>query len=147
MPLSHADEIAAWIAKTDIALLELRGPEGHLTLRRERRAPAVASPARVGVSAPSPGVFLHRHPLAETPLVRTGEAVQPGQILGLLRIGPLLLPLTAPRAGTVLGMRADHETLVGFGTRLVELEVLEESKESKEAGGSVAAPPGPPGIP
>jgi acetyl-CoA carboxylase biotin carboxyl carrier protein len=130
MPISHAGRIAAWLAGTDIELLELRGPAGHLTLRQigggvtiGTDEPALPHGAGDGltVSAPSVGVFLHRHPLHETPLVRTGDAVQAGQVIGLLRIGPLLLPVTAPRPGKIVGMWAAHDTIVGFGTPLVEL--------------------------
>ena len=77
------------------------------------------------MTAPSVGVFLHRHPLHAAPLVRTGEVVAAGQVLGLLHIGPLLLPVTAPRPGKVVGMWAAHEAVVGFGTRLVELLATE----------------------
>jgi acetyl-CoA carboxylase biotin carboxyl carrier protein len=92
-----------------------------VTIGREEPGSPENSGDGLTVSAPCVGVFLHRHPLHNTPLVRTGESVQAGQFLGLLRIGPLLLPVTAPRPGKVAGMWADHETLVGFGARLVEL--------------------------
>lgn len=134
MPIAEAEQIAAWLAGTDIEFLELRSADGCLTLRRQGNdvaisregAPAPQEAAReITVTAPSVGVFLHRHPLRDAPLVRPGDTVTAGQILGLLCIGPLLLPVAAPRAGTVARMWAAHEEVVGFGSPLVELLATE----------------------
>jgi acetyl-CoA carboxylase biotin carboxyl carrier protein len=128
-------QLAAWLAATDIGLLELRTPEGTLRLGRKgassgeivqldaaddgtAAAPAVAT-------ASSVGQFLHRHPLHAAPLVRIGERVPAGQLLGLLQIGPLLLPVHAPLAGVVAAMRVAAGQAVGYGTALVELQGLE----------------------
>jgi len=136
MPLPHVGQISAWFAGTDIALLELRGPGGSLTLRQhhgsitadlDENASCTAMPPAVldVVTAASVGVFLHRHPLHEAPLVRVGERMQAGRTLGLLRIGALLLPVAAPRSGIVAGVLVAHDTMVGFGARLFELLPLQ----------------------
>jgi acetyl-CoA carboxylase biotin carboxyl carrier protein len=44
-----------------------------------------------------------------------------GQVLGLLKIGALLLPVPAPRAGVVKTVLATEGSLVGFGDPLVAL--------------------------
>ena len=128
-------QLATWLAATDIGLLELRTPEGTLRLGRNgasvgeivqldagddgtAAAPAVAA-------ASSVGLFLHSHPLHAAPLVRIGERVPAGQLLGLLQIGPLLLPVHAPRDGVVAAMRVVAGQAVGYGTALVELQGLE----------------------
>ena len=124
-PLDAATEIAAWLAATDIDLLELNGPEGHLRLRREggsvRAETLTAIPQCLTVTADHPGEFLHSHPLRNAALIEAGENVRAGHILGLLRIGPLLLPVRAPQAGVVIGMWTAHQTSVGYGVNLVEL--------------------------
>jgi acetyl-CoA carboxylase biotin carboxyl carrier protein len=119
-------QLAAWLAGTDIGLLELRTPNGCVRLGRngapageivppgEPDAPAMAT-------APCVGVFLHGHPLHDAPVVRIGEHVAAGQDLGLLRIGPLLLPVRASRAGQVTALRVDAGRTVDYGTALVEL--------------------------
>jgi acetyl-CoA carboxylase biotin carboxyl carrier protein len=133
-----ADELkqmAAWLADTDIGLLELRTPHGSIRLGRDP-APGgevvqleveaqdeQAVPAQVMASAPGVGVFLHAHPLHDRPVVRIGERVAAGQGLGLLRIGPLLLPVSAPAAGQVRAVREENGTAVGFGTALFELDI------------------------
>ena len=131
MPFSHIEQISAWLAATDIAELELRGPDGYLHLRKERGGviarrdePQIPQPVAVTVTAPTVGVFLHRHPLHTAPLVSAGAQVRAHQPLGLLQIGALLLPVIAPTPGIVAGLWEPHGKIVGFGTPLVELHPL-----------------------
>ena len=127
----QASQFAAWLADTDIGLLELRTPQGTLRLGRQGddivELPTELAEVKselVSVHALSVGVFLHGHPLAAAPLVRTGERVAAGQAVGLLKIGPLLLPVTAPQAGIVDGVHAADGLAVGYGTPLVDLHSL-----------------------
>jgi acetyl-CoA carboxylase biotin carboxyl carrier protein len=122
-PLDHVAEIAAWLAATDIDYLELAGPTGHLRLRRGGESEVTTGGVSDGppaedetVAMPSPGfgIFLHAHPLHETPLVRAGDSVAAGQVLGFLKIGPLLVPVPAPHEGVVSDILAQDGTLVGF---------------------------------
>lgn len=134
-------QVAAWLADTDIGLFELRTAHDHVRLRRgpgasgfvdETATPAMEDAASAGVPAAPPsvsavtaasvGIFLHRHPLRATPLAATGTTVQAGQVVGLLQIGALLLPVAAPRAGVVASVLVDHGSLVGYGTTLLELQ-------------------------
>ena len=124
-------QLAAWLAGTDIGLLELRTPQGTLRLGRQGddivELPAEVTEAKnelVSVHALSVGVFLHSHPLAVAPLVRAGECVEAGQTVGLLKIGPLLLPVTAPQSGIVDGMHVANDVAIGYGTPLVDLHPL-----------------------
>ena len=140
MNIDHLQQLSAWLAATDIALLELRGPGGHIRLRHdgasvdlvEDAAPATADepPAhapRLTVAACSVGVFLHSHPLHTAPLARPGTNVRAGQPLGLLQIGSLLLPVVATQDATLIGALVAHGETVGFGTPLIELEPLHEA--------------------
>ncbi|OUM02788.1 acetyl-CoA carboxylase biotin carboxyl carrier protein [Variovorax sp. JS1663] len=127
----QVQELAAWLAATDIGLLELRTPGGVLRLgRTDGSAGGVvqldaqdedASHACT-VAAPSVGVFLHAHPLLAVPLARLGERVSAGQPVGLVQIGPLLLPVNAPQSGVPIGLLVPNGQAVGFGTPLVELQ-------------------------
>lgn len=129
-------QIAAWLAATDIGLLELHGPGQTLRMRRQGSAidivetddaPGPDAPAEtdasqpVTVAASSVGVFLHCHPLREEALAPPGTTVLPGQALGLLQVGPLLLPVLAPAAGIVRELLAAHGAVVGYATPLVSL--------------------------
>ena len=137
--LERLRELAAWLAPTDIGLLELRGPHMQLRLRRDggplgevvqvdarddAPSPSVEMPQTdtTAITANSVGVFLHRHPLREAPLALPGADVRAGQTLGLLQIGALLLPVTAPHDGTVIGTLVAHGAAVGYGTPLLHLQ-------------------------
>ncbi|NDZ11665.1 acetyl-CoA carboxylase biotin carboxyl carrier protein subunit [Variovorax sp. WS11] len=132
---AQVQELAAWLAATDIGLLELRTPDGVLRLGRgpageiekldaqDEEAPQ--APAALVAVAPSVGVFLHAHPLHAAPLARPGEHVVAGQPVGVIRIGPLLLPVHAPQAGVLIAFLVPDRQAVGWGTPLVELQADE----------------------
>ena len=125
-PLDHIAEVVAWLAATDIDALELSGPDGHLRLRRGGEPAGEPEAAQVeasddAVTSSGFGLFLHAHPLHETPFVRRGDRVFAGQVLGLLRIGALLLPVRAPHGGVVKAFAAPDGLLVGFGDPLIAL--------------------------
>lgn len=144
MQADQIQQIARWLVATDIGLLELRGPGHALLLRHDGAAVDIvqqddgatmatgmppaplanthAAPGTVTVTAPSLGVFLHRHPLRAEALAAPGTAVQAGQALGLLQIGSLLLPLVAPSDACVIEALAEHGAVVGYGTPLVTLQ-------------------------
>ena len=132
---SHIDrvrQLSKWLQDTDITLLELTGPGTSVRLRRDaagavlEQALPAAQPANEAttttvVRAGSVGVLLHAHPLRSEPLVRVGQQVSEGQPVALLKIGLVLLPVPAPRAGVVRRIVAPNEVAVGFGEALIEL--------------------------
>jgi acetyl-CoA carboxylase biotin carboxyl carrier protein len=129
--IAQVQQLTQWLAGSDIDLLELSGPGQSIRLRRHGSgAPAplaVSVPAAVSspptiVRASSVGVLLHAHPLREHPLVRAGQPIASGETLALLKIGTLLLAVTAPRAGTLARVLAAEGSTVGFGDVLFELE-------------------------
>ncbi|WP_275791319.1 acetyl-CoA carboxylase [Pararhizobium gei] len=69
------------------------------------------------VKAPLAGVF------QPVPGTLTRE-VGPGEILGFIRVGPVLLPVKAPKAGVLAHILAEHGALVGYGHPLFETELL-----------------------
>lgn len=139
MTLPELQQVSAWLADTDIGLFELRTAHGHVRLRRDpgqvgfvdasatmddaASAPVTAAPPALhAVTAPSVGIFLHRHPLRTTPLAAPGTAVRVGQVVGLLQIGALLLPVAAPRVGVVTSVLVADGSPVGYGAPLLELQ-------------------------
>lgn len=125
-------QLSQWLAGTDITLLELSGPGKLIRLRRNGTGmgldnepvasePVVEAAAPTTVKAGSVGILLHSHPLRSEPLVQVGQPVEEGQTVALLKIGLVLLPVAAPRAGTVSRIVAANESTVGFGEPLIEL--------------------------
>jgi acetyl-CoA carboxylase biotin carboxyl carrier protein len=136
MRIDSLQQLSTWLDDAGIGLLELHGPGVRLRLGRDaadgaamgERSVATPGPSRpapstgVTVNAPCAGVFLHAHPMQATPLAPVGARVRTGATIGLLQIGALLLPVLAPRAAVVAGLRVAHGTLVGYGTPLVDLD-------------------------
>lgn len=135
MKIEHIRQICTWLAATDITEFELQGPGVRLSLRNERPmlpqisaqpvsaasgAHAVATSQEV-VRAGSVGVFRHQHPQQAAPLAMVGMPVRASQPVGLLQIGPLLLPVLAPCEAVVQNMPVPDGTVVGWGTPLVVL--------------------------
>ncbi|QOK93558.1 acetyl-CoA carboxylase (plasmid) [Ralstonia pseudosolanacearum] len=141
MRVEQIRQICTWLAATDITEFDLQGPGLHLSLRNARAAaPRISAqptpPASVAPTAPaalvgaastevvragSVGVFRHQHPQQTVPLAAVGASVRASQPLGLLQIGPLLLPVTAPCDAMVQDMPVPDGTVVGWGTSLVVL--------------------------
>ena len=135
MRIDSLQQLSASLDDAGIGLLELRGPGVLLRLGRDAAdvapvgeqsvatpdAPTYAPSSSTTVNAPAAGIFLHTHPMQSTPLAPVGAPVGAGAPVGLLQIGALLLPVTAPRAAVVAGLRVEHGTTVGYGTPLIEL--------------------------
>ncbi len=122
-PAERSLDLARLLEGTSITVLSLTEGGETVTLRRAVGATtSVAMPAaELSVGAPCVGLFLRTHPLRTDPLAETGRFVAAGAVLGLLRVGPLLVEIRAPEAGTVSGVVADEGALVGFGTPLFRL--------------------------
>lgn len=130
--LERSRQLGAWLADTDIAWLELRGPQTLLRLGREGAAApgdattddCVPDRGTTIVRAPTLGIVRHRHPLREpplAPLAPVGARVECGQTIVLLQIGHMLVPVPAPRDGAVTTLLADEGAAVGYGDPLIEL--------------------------
>ncbi|MEZ2143305.1 biotin/lipoyl-containing protein [Bradyrhizobium sp. DN5] len=131
-PLDHVDQLSVWLKHADLALLELRGPSATLRLVNDGASVRVVAgdeslfvdAPSVTVRAASPGIFLDRHPLHEHAIALTDANVRAGDPLGILQIGPLLLPVPAPRAGMVTDVLIAHGTVVGYGAPLFVLRPI-----------------------
>lgn len=136
MKISDIPQVASWLSEAGIATYELTGPDYRICLRRSVKARSrrglsagpgqdSAGPARdqtdAVVASPGVGVFLRAHPVQEAALVEPNDPVTAGQPLGLLQIGPILLPVLSPRDGTVASIIAPDRSLVGYGDPLVAL--------------------------
>lgn len=139
MEINEIRQIVSWLDEVDIYSIELTragtilrvkmsneaGPFAHRSACANHDLPeaqAVASDGAVTVTAASVGVFLRVHPYRASPLVSEGDAVQKGDIVGLLRVAQLLLPVYAPQGGLIASVMVADGAAVGFGTPLMALK-------------------------
>jgi acetyl-CoA carboxylase biotin carboxyl carrier protein len=125
--------IAGWLADSGLAGLELAGPGVSLRLTRsadgqvvevtDHETAAVASDAGgdLVVRSPIAGTFLTAHPMRVAPLLEPGGPVAEGQTIGLVAVGPLLVPVIAPRSGSATAVMGVDGGLVGYGDPLAGL--------------------------
>lgn len=64
------------------------------------------------------GIFTHARTVSGS-LLRN---VANGEILGFIRIGPVLLPVKASKTGILTRVLAENDALVGYGAPLFEIE-------------------------
>jgi acetyl-CoA carboxylase biotin carboxyl carrier protein len=136
------EQIIAWLEAAGLDSLSLTTPETRLRIMLGAGAAAQSfeaasspPPADVAPSlrARGTGVFLAAHPSADAPLVQPGTPVRAGDVVGLLRVGPLLQPVTATADGLVGRLLAEPGSLVEYGTPLMEFTpgVFQEARSTR----------------
>ena len=95
-----------------IGYFDYEGPDGALTLGAD--LPEQEHPP---ISARAAGIFLSRHPVERTIAVWP-RRVRQGEIIGWLKIGPLLEPIRAEEDALIRRPKLVDGTLAGFGDRL-----------------------------
>lgn len=85
--------------------------------------PTSADKSVVVVKAPMAGLFCASHPSRPAEHDHLPRPVSAMDVLGFMRIGPVLLPLCAGRSGVLTRRLAEADALVGFGASLFEIEI------------------------
>ncbi|KIQ05597.1 acetyl-COA carboxylase [Agrobacterium tumefaciens] len=108
--------------------LEITGRDGHLRIViatnksvQLDRAPVQNGHSAVLVKAPMAGIFCPSNSSANEP-APIPRKVSAMDVIGFLRIGPVLLPVAAGRLGLLTKQLAETNALVGFGDPLFEIE-------------------------
>ena len=78
-------------------------------------------PVGTTVLTEAAGLFLATHPMRSKPLACVGDVVKKNDVLGLLKIGQIYAPVTAPTDGVVTKILATDGVLLGFGTPVLEM--------------------------
>ena len=134
MQTQDIQQLATWLAATDIDELELQGPGVDVRICRDgaaaAAAPLAAAPAhdrQAVVRAASAGVLLDHIPGRPAPLCAPGAAVEAGGLVALLQIGPLLLPVHTPCTGWAGDWLVAPGATVGYGTALLPIDTADLS--------------------
>lgn len=114
------------------AALEAAGVDGIEIDQRARRvriivergAPHQSSrTAQSSVAtAPIAGIFCRDHPATIAPPFELPREVVSGDMLGFVRVGPVVLPVRASETGVLTRFAAEDGSLVGYGDPLFEIE-------------------------
>ncbi|APO77955.1 hypothetical protein AM571_PC00215 (plasmid) [Rhizobium etli 8C-3] len=96
--------------------------EGGASISSTETMPRAPGSALVVVKAPMAGYFCAEHPASTAPRT-VPRSVSDADILGFIRIGHVLLPLSVGRSGVLTRLLAKPGALVGFGDPLVEIEL------------------------
>ena len=78
--------------------------------------------ATTTVQAPLPGTFYHRSAPDQPPFKAPGDAVAPGDTLGLIEVMKTFTPVAAEAAGRFVRFLIDDGAAVMAGEPLYELE-------------------------
>lgn len=104
-------------ANHEVQVVNATGMAEHLAAP----ASAQAAPAGTTVLTEAAGLFLATHPMRSKPLAEVGQSVKKNDVLGLLKIGPIYAPVTAPADGVVTQILATDGELLGFGAPVLEI--------------------------
>ena len=75
------------------------------------------------LKSPLPGTFYRRPSPEEPPYKNDGDAVEAGEVIGLIEVMKSFHEVTADKSGTITQFAAENEEPVMAGQVLVEIEV------------------------
>jgi acetyl-CoA carboxylase biotin carboxyl carrier protein len=135
MPVDTTDieRLAQILERSGVASIEIEENGLSLKLVMETRKPTASSSVlaptgshqtAVVAKADVAGIFIAAHPWREKPFVESGQAVEAGAIVGLVKIGQLYVPVLSPAAGTVDSIVAEPGAIVGYGSPIVSFRAV-----------------------
>lgn len=127
-------EIANWLETAGASAIEIETEDGrHLrivmdedaTPRTEEGTHEMVPAEPVSLTAaraPFAGHFLDAHPARDMPAAAQDTAVSVGDVLGFVKIGPLLMAVRAAEAGRLNECSVKAGDLVGYGDTIFSIE-------------------------
>lgn len=100
------------MSRHGIGYFDYQGPDGVLTLDAD-----LPEQEHAPISARMAGIFLWRHP-ADSGAVVWPRLVRAGEVIGWLKIGPVLEPVRAEDEALIRRPKLVDGTLAGYGDRL-----------------------------
>lgn len=127
-------EIAAWLESAGASAIEIETEDGRhvrivmddaASLRADhgQRDVVATVPASIlTAKAPFAGHFLDAYPARGAPEAAEDTAVAAGDIVGFVKVGPLLMSVRSPEAGTLNECPVRTGDLVGYGDTIFSIE-------------------------
>lgn len=126
-------ELSARLQERGLSAIEITTQDGQLKIetstietspRAQNSSPvqsvSFAQTHDVLAQAPIAGIFLNTHPMREDKMIEKGQSVAKGDMLAFIRVGPVLVPVVAEKAGTLNAFAAEAGSLVGYGSALLK---------------------------
>lgn len=109
--------LTEWLEQSGACEIEISAADGQALKIVLGSTPVTAAQGReICVKAPLAGHF------RAAQAVQAGQAVQQGERLGFVAIGPVLLPVSSPEDGAVRALHVCDGDVVGYGAALFTLE-------------------------
>lgn len=127
-------QIATWLESAGVSAIEIETEDGrHLRIAMDeevllradngpRDMAPIAPVSITAAKAPFAGHFLEAHPARGTSAAAEDTAVATGDVVGFIKVGPLLMPVRAPDAGTLNECSVKAGDLVGYGDTIFSIE-------------------------
>jgi hypothetical protein len=112
MNQAQREKVLDLMNRHGIGYFKYEGPEGSVMLDADR-----LGEEHPPISAGTAGIFLWRHP-ADRIVAVWPRRVRRGEVIGWLKIGPLLEPVCAEEDALIRRPRLVDGTLAGYGDRL-----------------------------
>lgn len=130
--IAEIEALLAAMERHGIERIELEDADGSLSLALLPTATVAIGPAPRPAAtlaedhapiakATIAGRFLQAHPWRTKPFVEIGQRVTADEIVGIVQVGCLYVPVTAPADGVVEAILAESGALVGYGSPLFRL--------------------------
>ena len=126
-------DISTQLEASGVSTIEITAGDGNLMIISSVTARSSTSAVRPAVSKPAPtsaetslarapiaGNLLVTHPLRRESAITSGQSVKAGDAVAFIKVGPVLVPVTADKTGTAGAFTAEPDTLVGYGSPLLQ---------------------------
>ncbi len=78
-------------------------------------------PGSTAVTSPMVGVFYRATAPDAAPFVQVGDAVQQGDVLGMIEAMKIMTEIKAPISGVIKEISAENESVLGFGDVIMQI--------------------------